>query len=102
MNPVNYSYIPVTIALFLQVVFPYFKNIYCLEFWITPPFYFCIMIFIATYVLFGILLWKSKEINNDEIFAMTWVLIVIIIVYNYDYAGGKLKVSFKMASNSVT
>ena len=66
MNPKLYTFIPVTAALVLQLLFPYFKNIYCLEFWITPPFYFCIMVFIATYVLFGILLWKSREINNDE------------------------------------
>ena len=95
MDPVHYSYIPVTIALFLQVVFPYFKNIYCLEFWITPPFYFCIMVFIATYALFGILLWKSKEINNDEIFGMTWVLIALNLIWVYTF------VKFKKFSLSI-
>lgn len=85
MNPVNYSYIPISVAIFLQLVFPYFKNIYCLEFWIVPPFYFCILVFLATYVLFGILLWKSKEINNNEIFALTWVLVVLNLIWVYSF-----------------
>ena len=85
MDPKLYSFIPVTTALVLQLLFPYFKNIYCLEFWITPPFYFCIMLFIATYVLFGILLWKSREINNDEIFGMTWVLVVLNLIWVYTF-----------------
>jgi hypothetical protein len=85
MNPVNYTYIPVIIAVFLQLTFPYFKNIYCLEFWITPPFYFCITVFLASYVLFGILLWKSREINNNEIFALTWVLVVINLIWVYTF-----------------
>lgn len=85
MNPVNYTYIPVVIAVFLQLTFPYFKNIYCLEFWITPPFYFCITVFLASYVLFGILLWKSREINNNEIFALTWVLVVINLIWVYTF-----------------
>ncbi len=90
MKPVNYSYIPVSIAVFLQIIFPYFKNIYCLEFWITPPFYFCIMVFIATYVLFGILLWKSREIDNNEIFGMTWVLIVLNLIWVYTFVKYKI------------
>ncbi len=85
MKPKLYTFIPVTTALVLQILFPYFKNIYCLEFWITPPFYFCIMIFLATYVLFGILLWKSQEINNDEIFGMTWVLIILNLIWVYTF-----------------
>ena len=85
MNPVNYTYIPVSIALLLQVLFPYFKNIYCLEFWITPPFYFCIMIFLATYVLFGILLWKSSDIDNIEIFIITWVLVALNLIWVYTF-----------------
>jgi hypothetical protein len=85
MNPVNYTYIPVAIALFLQIVFPYFRNILCLDFWITPHFYLCITVFMATYVLFGILLWKSREIGNDEIFALTWVLVVLNLIWVYTF-----------------
>jgi hypothetical protein len=89
MNPVNYSYIPVSIALFMQFLFPYFKNIDCLEFWLTPPFYFCILVFLASYVLFGILLWKSKEINNNEIFILSWLLIFLNFGWVYTFANYK-------------
>ena len=85
MNPVNYTYIPISIALLLQIIFPYFKNIYCLEFWITPPFYFCIMVFLATYVLFGILLWKSTKINSTEIFVLTWILVILNLIWVYTF-----------------
>tara|TARA_R110000787_G_scaffold279863_1_gene390229 strand:+ start:1095 stop:1643 length:549 start_codon:yes stop_codon:yes gene_type:complete len=85
MNPVHYTYIPVTIALVLQIVFPYFKNILCMDFWITPHFYMCITVFMATYVLFGILLWKSREIGNDEIFGLTWVLVVLNLIWVYTF-----------------
>ena len=86
MNPVIYTFIPISIALILQLIFPYFKYIYCLEFWIVPPFYFCIMVFLATYVLFGILLWKSTEIQNNEIFILTWILIVLNLIWVYSFA----------------
>jgi len=89
MNSVNYSYIPVSIAIFLQILFPYWNNMYCIDTWLTPPYFLCVMIFLAVYVIFGILLWKSSEIDNMEIFAFTWVLVATNIFWVYTYRRNK-------------
>ena len=89
MNPVNYSYIPVSIAIFLQLIFPYWRNLYCINTWITPPFYVCLAIFLGVYAIFGVLLWKSYEIDNMEIFGLTWGLIAINLIWLYTYKSHK-------------
>ena len=83
MKDVNYAYVPVSVAVFMQLIFPYMKNLHCIDLWIIPHFFLCYILFLAVYVLFGITLWKSREINNDEIFIITWFLIFLNFVWIY-------------------
>ena len=89
MENYNYAYIPLLIVVFLQIFFPYLHNMRCLDTWITPHFYFCVAIFYGVYVLFGILLWKSRELQNNEIFALVWVLVFLNICWIYLYRTSK-------------
>ena len=89
MNSINYVYIPFLIAISLEFFFPYMKNMRCIDTWIVPHHFICKGIFILSYFLFGITLWKSREINNNEIFSLTWVLIFLNFVWIYYFKTNK-------------
>ena len=89
MNAVNYTYIPVLIVLFLQIIFPYMHNFICIDLWIAPHHLFCTIMFLLSYVLFGVSLWKADKINNDKIYAFSWVLIVTNFVWIYYFRKNK-------------
>ena len=89
MNPVNYIYIPATIVLFLQLFFPYMHNFICIDLWLAPHHFFCSLMFIFSYILFGVSLWKSDKINNDKIYAFTWVLIFTNFIWIYYFKKNK-------------
>ena len=75
MSDLIYGFMPSLVALYLNFIFYYTANMYCLDTWITPPYFFCIIIFIGVYVVFGILLYEAKKINNTEIFVYIWILV---------------------------
>ena len=89
MENYNYSYIPVLIVIALQILFPYLHNLKCLDTWLTPNFYFCVAVFYGVYVLFGILLWKSADLENWEIFSLVWVLVFLNVSWIYLYRKSK-------------
>ena len=89
MDDVNYSYIPVSIALFMQVIHPYMRNLHCIDLWIIPNFYICFLIFLSAYVLFGITLWKSREVGNNQLFIITWFLVVLNLIWIYTFKSNK-------------
>tara|TARA_R110002096_G_scaffold424025_1_gene631641 strand:- start:403 stop:747 length:345 start_codon:yes stop_codon:yes gene_type:complete len=39
--------------------------------------------FLLSYILFGVSLWKSEKINNDKIYAFSWVLVITNFVWIY-------------------
>lgn len=87
MNPVNYSYIPVSISLVLELIFPYLNNLTCLDSWIAPPLFLCKFIYIGLNVVFGILLWKANalEEKDDALIIFIWILFVINLAWVYYY-----------------
>ena len=88
MKSENYIYIPVSIAIFSQLLVPYLHNLKCLNLWLTPPYIICVAIFLGLYVVFGILLWKSDELNTkngDEIFYLVWGLVFVNLFWIYTY-----------------
>ena len=91
MDPVNYTYIPVSIAAGLEFIFPYLHNLSCLDTWITPPLLVCKVIFMAVNVIFGILLWKAKEEEEDDniLFSFVWALFAINLTWLYFYKKNK-------------
>ena len=89
MNPVNYVYMPVLVVLFLQFFFPYMDNFVCLDLWIAPHHFFCVAMFLSSYLLFGFSLWKSNEIGNDKIYAFSWVLVFTNFVWIYYFNKNK-------------
>ena len=89
MNPVNYIYMPVLIVLFLQIFFPYMQNFICIDLWLAPHHFFCILMFLLSYILFGISLWKSEDIKNNKIYAFSWVLVITNFVWIYYFETNK-------------
>lgn len=92
MKSENYIYIPVSIAIFFQLLIPYLHNLKCLNLWLTPPYLVCIAIFLGLYVVFGILLWKADELNTkngDEIFYLIWALVFVNLFWIYTYRSYK-------------
>ena len=91
MDPVHYTYIPVSIALGLEIAFPYLHNLACLDTWITPPLILCKAVFILVNVVFGVLLWQSLKGERDEklLFSFIWVLFVVNISWIYFYKKNK-------------
>ena len=88
MKAENYIYIPVSIAIFFQLMVPYLHNLKCLNLWLTPPYIVCVAIFLGLYVIFGVLLWKSSELNTkngDEIFYLIWGLVFVNLLWIYTY-----------------
>ena len=88
MKSENYIYIPVSIAIFFQILIPYLHNLRCLNLWLTPPYIVCVAIFLGLYVVFGILLWKSDDLNSkngDEIFYLVWGLVFVNLLWIYTY-----------------
>ena len=88
MKSENYIYIPVTIAVFFQLLVPYLHNLKCLNLWLTPPYIVCVAIFLGLYVIFGIFLWKADELqtkNGDEIFYLVWALVFVNLFWIYTY-----------------
>ena len=88
MKSENYIYIPVSIAVFFQLLVPYLHNLKCLNLWLTPPYLVCLAIFLGLYVVFGILLWKSDELNTkngDEIYYLVWGLVFVNLFWIYTY-----------------
>lgn len=45
--------------------------------------------FLLSYVLFGISLWKSDEIKNDKIYAFSWVLVITNFLWIYYFNKNK-------------
>tara|TARA_R110002096_G_scaffold271321_1_gene465084 strand:+ start:228 stop:752 length:525 start_codon:yes stop_codon:yes gene_type:complete len=89
MEIVNYTYIPFLIAVFFEIIFSYLGNMSCIDTWIVPNHFICKGIFILSYFLFGVTLWKSREINNDEIFFLTWVLVFLNFIWIYYFKTNK-------------
>ncbi len=91
MDPVHYTYIPVSIALGLEIAFPYLHNLACLDTWITPPLILCKAVFILVNVVFGVLLWQSLKGERDEklLFSFIWVLFAVNISWIYFYKKNK-------------
>lgn len=89
MNPVNYVYMPVLIVLFLQLFFPYMQNFVCIDLWLAPHHFFCIIMFLLSYILFGVSLWKADDIDNDKIFAFSWVLVITNFLWIYYFKRNK-------------
>ena len=88
MKSENYIYLPVSIAVFFQLMVPYLHNLKCLNLWLTPPYIVCIAIFLGLYMIFGILLWKSDDLNSkngDEIFYLVWGLVFVNLFWIYTY-----------------
>ena len=92
MEQFYYIPIPLTIAILIQFLLPYWKNLHCIDLWFFPNHTFCLFLFLLSYILFGVTLWKSQEINNNEIFYLTWGLVVLNFFWIY-YFKKNLKLS---------
>jgi heme O synthase-like polyprenyltransferase len=89
MDSVNYTYIPVSIAVLSQILFPYMRNLHFIDIWIVPHFYIFSLIFLASYILFGITLWKSREVNNEQLFVITWFLVFLNLIWIYTFKSNR-------------
>lgn len=87
-----YIPIPLSIAFFVQIFAPYWKNLHCIDLWFFPNHFFCLFLFLLSYGLFGVTLYKADQINNSEIFYLTWCLIFLNFVW-ITYFRKNLKIS---------
>ncbi len=78
-----YIYLPILIALLMELIVPYFRTLHVEEVFLSPPRIFNIMMFLASYILFGYILYESREIGNDDIFIFTWIAIVLNLIWGY-------------------
>ena len=83
MEPINFVYIPFLIILTLQLIFPFMNNLICVDIWLAPHYFFCNTMFVLSYFLFGVGMWESYRINNDKIFAFSWVLVFTNFIWIY-------------------
>ena len=89
MNNINYIYIPFLLVLLTEFSISYMKNMICVDTWLIPNYLICNGIFILSYFLFGVTLWKASEINNTEIYSLVWVLIFLNFVWIYYFKKNK-------------
>ena len=64
-------------------------NFICSDLWLAPHHFFCILMFLLSYILFGVSLWKSDKINNDKIYAFSWVLVITNFIWIYYFQTNK-------------
>lgn len=83
MNPVNYIYIPISIAIFVQLFIPYFKSLSIEDVFLSPPYFFNSLAFVAKYILLGYLLYESDKIKNRDIFIFTWISVFLNLAWSY-------------------
>ena len=83
MDPVNYTYIPISIAILVQFFVPYFKTLSFEDVYLSPPYYFNTLMFIAKYILLGFVLYESRNLDNNDIFIFTWISVVLNLIWGY-------------------
>jgi hypothetical protein len=83
MDPVNYTYIPICISILVQLFIPYFKTLTFEDVYLSPPYYFNTLMFIAKYILLGFVLYESRNLNNDDIFIFAWISVVLNLLWGY-------------------
>jgi hypothetical protein len=83
MDPINYTYIPISIAMVTELFIPYFKTLKIKEVNLSAPYFFHSLMFIAKYVLLGFVLYESRNINNDDIFIFAWFSVFLNLIWSY-------------------
>jgi len=83
MNNKIYIYIPILLALSFELFFPYFNNFCINGVFLSPPYYFHCLMFVAKYILLGFVLYESREINNDDIYFSAWILVFLNLLWGY-------------------
>ena len=87
MNNKGYIGIPIGIALFIEILYPYMKYINCRDVWFSPPTFFCILMFVGSFILFGVTLYKSRDIGNNDIYGFTFTLVALNILWALSFRG---------------
>lgn len=83
MDPINYTYIPICIAIVIEYFVPYFKTLKLENINLSPPYIFHSLMFIGKYILLGFVLYESRKINNDDIFIFSWISVVLNLLWSY-------------------
>ena len=83
MKDQYYIPIPISIAIFTELFVPYFKSLHVQDIFLSPPYFFHSLIFIAKYILLGFLLYESSRIENRDIFIFTWIAVFLNLIWGY-------------------
>lgn len=83
MKSVNYIYIPICIALAVELFIPYFKTLKLKDVYLSPPYYFNSLMFIAKYILLGFILYESINIDNNDIYIFSWISVFLNLLWGY-------------------
>ena len=83
MNPINYTYIPICIALLVEFFLPFFKTLRLEKINLSSPYFFHSLMFLAKYILLGFVLYESRKIDNDDIFIFAWFSVFLNLVWSY-------------------
>lgn len=78
-----YIGIPLIISSFVELFFPYLKTLRCDKIWFAPPLYFCIMLFIASNILLGFMLYETSEVENHRLYGFTFVCVFLNVAWAY-------------------
>ena len=81
MADMIYLFAPPTLALIGNCVSPFIYSITCPEVWFAPPKLLCAIVYISICFLQGLTIKKSKEIDNTDIFILTWILVFLNLLW---------------------
>lgn len=78
-----YIGIPLIISSVVELFFPYLKTLRCDKIWFAPSLFFCVALFIASNVLLGFTLYEASEIDDNILYAFTFVCVFLNVAWAY-------------------
>lgn len=81
MADMVYLFTPPTLALVGNMITPFVYSLSCPEVWFAPPKIVCAIAYILICFLLGLTLKRADEINNSDIFILTWVLVFLNLLW---------------------
>ena len=83
MKDIYYVFIPASLALIMEFFVPYMRTLKVDEVFLSPHYIFHAIMFLATYILLGIVLSQSRELENNDIFIFAWISVFLNLIWSY-------------------
>tara|TARA_Y100000592_G_C5473373_1_gene320793 strand:+ start:2466 stop:2918 length:453 start_codon:yes stop_codon:yes gene_type:complete len=81
MSGIIYLFTPPVLAVVSNMITPFIYSLSCPDVWFAPPKLVCAIVYGLICFLLGLTLKRSDEINNSDIFILTWVLVFLNLLW---------------------